>query len=1073
MSDKLINSEPLNPEKFKNPSRELGILPFWFWNGDLRYEEMERQMQEYYDKGMPGLFIHSRFGLEVDYLSEEWFKRVKFTCEKAEEVGLEAWVYDEKNWPSGTAGWEVPRQYPELQQRYLQMAISDVKGPFFTYLEGTDSRYIDLEKSEPIAAYAIQAEEFNGEIKEIVDLTPNISFKKIIPWEAPPGNWKLLYFIERRADYYIDALNPESTRRFIEMTHEQYKKHVSEYFGNVMPGFYTDEPALHYFETGVNNYIVPWSSRMFKLFKDRNGYGLRQYLPALFLNMGKKTSKIRLDFWQTISEQYTLAYYQQLADWCHENNLLFTGHLLFEDALRLHARNEGNIFDHLKTLDIIGVDHLYPRVGTRELPDQHVPHKIGSSAAHHFGSTRVLCESLGGSHWDVTMERMKWIADWEYVLGINLFNPHGFHYSIEGERKRDWPPSQFYHHTWWEHYKHFNDYITRNSYMLSGGRHVAKVAVVYPMNSMWANYQPQGHNKLTELIENDFYYLTDTLLRLHFDFDYIEEKVLASSKVKDGSLIIADEQYEMIILPGLTNISSPALGKLREFYDNGGKVLADAVLPTESLQGPDEKVIKEIKSIFAIDPVKLTEKFLDGKSDKNLHLNENSNGGKAVLMESNGLHKQKDHDWLDQALRLCISPDVEINDDEVFYVHRIKDGKDIYFFINPTEEKRTINCKLEKEGRPERWISENGEIAPIYVYDITGGNTKFQLQLEPYGSALIVLQKDLPEMIVTEANVDIISIDGGQISACGRDIKDIQLKVKTNETIKEVTIPAENDREEINLVGKWKFNTIGDNAHLIKNWKARMEPDDEWFDFTQGIWEMQLSEERDQKTYPITLWYQSAFNCDYLPEDLRLVIDGIKGDREIYINGNKINGEEKESKLDAMMRELDISSVIKKGINEIKIRLVVHKFDDGILDPLKLIGTFSLKLKEDKYIIAEPLKEIGYGSLTEVGYPYFSGVAQYEKEFSLSEEFLRGRVKLKADCGDDLLEVIINGKQVGLCTWHPYEMDITDFIKPGKNKITLKVTNTLINLLEGKEKPYGLFNKVRIIPFNNYNFRVT
>ncbi len=1088
MSEKLVNSEPLERSKFKNPSRELGILPFWFWNGDLRYDEMEWQLKEYYDKGMPGFFIHSRFGLQVDYLSKEWFDRVKFVCEKAEEIGIEAWIYDEKNWPSGTAGWEVPRQYPDLQQRYVQMAILSVKGPFFTYLEGTDSRYIDLEKSEPVAAYAVRAEEFDGEIKEIIDLTPNICFEKIISWEAPPGEWKILYFIERRADYYIDALNPESTRKFIEMTHEKYKERVGKYFGNVVPGFYTDEPALHYFETGVDNYIIPWSKNMFKLFRQRNGYGLRKYLPALFLNMGEKTSKVRLDFWQTVSEQYTKAYYKQLADWCHDNGLLFTGHLLFEDMLRLHARNEGNIFDHLKNLDIVGVDHLYPRIGTREMPEQHVPSKIGSSAAHHFGSTRVLCESLGGTHWDVTMERMKWIADWEYVLGINLFNPHGFHYSIEGERKRDWPPSQFYHHTWWKHYKRFNDYLTRNSYMLSGGKHVAKIALLYPINSMWANYQPQGHNQLSELIENDFYYLTDTLLRLHFDFDYIDEKVLAEGVIENGKLKIADEEYELIIMPGITNISFPALEKIADFYHSGGKIIADAILPTESLSGGDEAVIKIMKDIFGIDPVAVREKFLSGDENKEIYRNLNHSGGKAILMRSVGLHKVSSPEWLDSTLRECITPDVEIDDSEVFYLHRIKDGHDIYFFVNPTNEPRKINCNLERKGRPERWISETGEIEPLFIFKVNDGHTEFPLELAPYESALIVLQKDIPELMVIESNVKIEEVTTDTITAYSRGVEEIKILVSSKDGFQELNVLAREDRDIIKLSGPWKFRIEGSNALLLNSWKVNIDTerqgdkdkyysvgldDSKWLDFTQGIWEMQLPEERDEKTYPVTLWYRSTFECEYIPEDLRIIIDGIKGDKEIYLNEVKLDTEEKRSEFDAMMRELDIARAVKKGRNQITIRLVVNKFDDGILDPLRIVGHFSLrKNKAGDYLISQPVSSVENGSLTEQGYPYFSGVAVLEKEFTIDESPIEDKLKLVANCGDDLLEVIINGRQVGLCTWHPYVLDIGDYVQPGENKITLKITNTLVNFLEGKDKAYGLFDEVRLVPYHCYKFDI-
>ncbi|NMB12563.1 MAG: hypothetical protein GX977_09790 [Firmicutes bacterium] len=1080
----LVHGAKLDPKRFAVPPRGLGILPFWFWNGDLRYEEMERQMHEYYDKGMPGFFIHSRFGLEVPYLSDEWFKRVRFACEKAKEIGLQAWVYDEKNWPSGTVGWKIPTEFPDLQQRYLEMVILHVDGPLFVYLEGTDSRYVDMQDSDPICAYAVRTDEFHGEIKEIIDLTPNLSFDKIVPWEAPAGSWELLYFIERRAKYYIDALNPESTEKFIQMTHERYKEEAGEYFGNVMPGFYTDEPALHYFETGVDNFIVPWSKRMFKLFRDRNGYDLKPYLPALFLDMGEMTSRIRLDFWQTVSEQYTKAFYKQIRDWCEANGVLFTGHLLYEDMLRLHSRNEGNIFDHLQQLHIVGVDHLYPRIGTRELPEQHVPHKIGSSAAHHFGSVRVLCESLGGTHWDVTMERMKWIADWEYVLGINLFNPHGFHYSIEGERKRDWPPSQFYHHTWWEHYKRFNDYVTRNGYMLSGGYHVAKVAMLYPINSMWANYVPQSHTPFSEVIENDFNYLADTLLRLHFDYDIIDEKVLSKGEVKDGKLHVADEAFELILLPPVTNLDEATLDKLEEFYEAGGKILGEAVLPTENLQGSEGKLGHRIEALFGIDPEVIRSTFLEGEVEPKRYINKNTAGGTAVFLQSSGLNQMDEPAWLDESIRLCISPDVEIDDDEVFYLHRVKDGKDIYFFVNPTDQARDVSCRLAKAGRPEHWVSETGEIQPLYVCEIGSDYTAFPLGLAPYGSALIVLQEDLPKIMITKANVPVESVTGKSVTVRARDVEDVELTVVKDGEMQMVKSPVDQVADPLELTGKWAFNLDRDNALLLNKWQVMVDHDNsghnqgfylpetddsQWLTFTQGAWEMQLPEERDEKTYPVTLWYRAKFQCGYLPTDMRLLLDGMKGEKEIYVNGQKLelDSESQPSKLDAMMREIPIAKQLQLGWNVITIRLVVNARNDGIVDPLKLLGTFSLANSDaaGDYTVVAPIRQVAGASWTDQGYPFFSGTGSYEQVVEIDEDFLAGKVYLEVECADDLLTVLVNGKQAGVCMWHPYKVEVSQFLQPGENSITIQVTNSLINVLEGVKKPSGIQGKVRLVPY--------
>src|SRR4030042_202239 len=99
----VLKGQKLTRKNFSEPPLKMGILPFWFWNGKLEKHELEWQLREYHDKGITGLFLHGRFGLKVPYLSADWFDRVKFVVAEAKEIGIDIWVYDEMNWPSGTA----------------------------------------------------------------------------------------------------------------------------------------------------------------------------------------------------------------------------------------------------------------------------------------------------------------------------------------------------------------------------------------------------------------------------------------------------------------------------------------------------------------------------------------------------------------------------------------------------------------------------------------------------------------------------------------------------------------------------------------------------------------------------------------------------------------------------------------------------------------------------------------------------------------------------------------------------------------------------------------------------------
>jgi hypothetical protein len=1088
--NKIISGESLSVEKFKNTSREFGIMPFWFWNGQMDYKEMEYQLKEYYDKGIPGIFIHARFGIKnyMPYLSDEWFDRVKFTIKKAKEIGLQVWVYDEYNWPSGTAGQQVMAADPELTERYLELIEMDIPGQFFTFLEGTDSRYVDMEQSEPVYACAILEDDLKNGVPKFIDLMPNLCFDKVIAWEAPKGPWKLFYFIERKASWYIDTLNEDSTKKFLELTHERYKEAMDNDFTGNIKGFYTDEPAMHYFEVGKDNYVIPWSKKIFELFKEDHGYDLKPHLPKLYYDLGGDTAQVRYDFWSTLTRQYEKAYFEQIKNWCHENGVVFTGHLLFEEWLRKHARASGNLFNYLKHLDVTGVDHLYPRIGTREMPDEHVALKVASSAAHQFGSTRLLCESLGGSYWDVTMERMKWIADWEYVLGVNLFNPHGFHYSIEGERKRDWPPSQFYHHTWWRHYGVFNDYIKRLSYMLSGGRHVAKIAVLYPINSIWTNYMPQSHTLIGDAIEADFNYLTDTLLRLHMDFDYIDEDVLKDAQVKDGSISIRDESYSLLILPPVTHIKESTLDIMEKLYADGGCILADAILPYGCVEGEADGFIDRIKTLFGVDPVSEQQSFVEQLRDKyTIKVNANDRNGKALFIEGPGLNAHKPMELLDQAIRQCIQPDIEIDDPEVFYLHRVKDDKDFYFIVNPVEQGRDVSITIHAQGMPEIWDLETGDVSAMNCYKTDKNNTQFKLYMQPYSSALVSLAPYKGQIHAEHSDLVITEIDENEVRGYGRIQNDARLVMVKGGQKKSISLPVSNPMEPIKFGRTWEFAVDGYNALLISHWKVAIDQDNSglekgygngvfddsgWMDFKMGAWEMQLPVEWDAGHYPVNLWYRAYFDVEQVPENISLLIDGFKGKGyDVFINGRRLNGKPGRSWMDAEIGEIDIKDYLKEGKNTIAVRLLVSSKTDGILDLLKITGDFALRTVEGGYAIGQPVASINTGDWAEQGYPYFSGTGQYTQNIFIDESYIGNVLKLEVDCGTDLAELYVNDNRVGLRPWHPYEFDITPYARAGWNKISLKITNTLINVLEGVKKPSGIFD-ARIVPYNSYEIKL-
>lgn len=1087
--NKLVSGEPLSVDKFAKPSVEFGIMPFWFWNGEMSYDEITYQLKEYKDKGCPGLYIHARFGVreELGYMNEDWLDRVKYTIEKAQEMGLQIWVYDEYNWPSGTCGQTLMADHPELTNTYLELCESDLPGQFFTFMEGTDSRYNDLEQSEPIFACAIKLEDMEKGNYEIIDLMPSLSFNKVITWEAPKGPWKLFYFIERKATWYADVLNPETTKKFLEYTHERYKAYLADDFSQVK-GWFTDEPAMTYFETGRDNYVIPWTKKMFKIFRERNGYDLKKNLPKLFFDCGGDTEQVRFDYWSTLTDQYEKSYYKPIEDWCAENDMVFTGHLLYEESLRLHARVDGNLFKLLRHFHMTGVDHLYPRIDTREMENEHVALKIASSAAHQNGSVRLVSESMGGSYWDCTMERMKWIGDWEYVLGVNQFIPHGFHYTIEGERKRDWPPSMFCQFTWWEQYGQFNEYMTRMGYTLSGGDHVAKVAVLYPMNSIWANYVPQKRDKIGSAIENDFSYMADRMLRLHIDYDYLDEDVLCDEcEIRDGKLCIQGEKYELLMLPPCTHIKAKTLAMLEKFVAAGGKLMGNALLPYKVIEGEADDISQRIQALFGVEPAQLRKEFLQSNA-KGQELTVRDLGeGRVVFVSGQGFKYNDDNgglQMLDKALRSCVTPEIEIDSEEVFYLHRIKDGKDLFFLINPVDECADITVCWQGEHTPEIWDLETGDIRKATVYEIKGGRTYLKYHLEPFGSVMFGFAEETETSHVAISPLAVESADfiGGKIQAVGRLTENAALVVDTPAGEQTVAIKAAEPMDIIPLEGEFGFAIDKPNSLNTDAWRMTYASDSDdvaaitegradysnWLPMRMGAWEMQLPMERDDDEYPVDLWYVTTVRANYIPEDLKLMIDGFKGSKyTLYINGREVTETPVRSYLDAEIKTVPMVPYFKLGDNTVAVKLTVTRKSDGMVDLLKVIGTFAVEVIDGVETIVPLKPTIGLGDWVKKDLPYYSGTGYYTTTVKLTPEHLKRKLMLKADIGKDVLLVKVNGQLIKTCLWKPYEADLTPYVHEGENEITLGVVNTLMNLLESTRNPSGLFS-AEIVPLDRY-----
>jgi hypothetical protein len=133
-------------------------------------------------------------------------------------------------------------------------------------------------------------------------------------------------------------------------------------------------------------------------------------------------------------------------------------------------------------------------------------------------------------------------------------------------------------------------------------------------------------------------------------------------------------------------------------------------------------------------------------------------------------------------------------------------------------------------------------------------------------------------------------------------------------------------------------------------------------------------------------------------------------------------------------------------------------------------GSWKVTFQKDRGAPAEATfdKLASFTESADPGIKYFSGTAAYTKTIVADKNWFSNNIQLWLDLGDvkNLAEVVVNGKSLGILWKQPFAVDVTHVLKPGENKIEIKVTNLWVNRLIGDAQP-GVTNKITYttIPF--------
>jgi hypothetical protein len=667
---------------FENPPAEYRTAPFWVWNKDVTKEDIDRTLEDFREKGIGGVFLHPRYGLITEYLSDEWWELVGYSLQKAEELDMQLWIYDENSFPSGFAGGHVAAQMPEANSEGVAL--------------------------KPHYANTVQAPAGTGRIRHI--------FKK------EGGNWIEVTNPEaekeKQGEYcllelnnyetskwfggysYIDLLKPGVTEKFIEITMPGYEDKLGAEFGKRVPGVFTDEPNTNTRSSGP----IRYTPDLYVEFEKQWGYRLEPHLMSLINETGN-WQKVRHNYQSVILrlfiERWSLPWYQ----YTEEKNLAWTGHY-WEHGWPSPKEGPDNMAMYAWH-QVPGIDMLFN--AEKERPDQfgNIRNvKELSSVVNQFERHRALSETYGAAGWELTFDDMKRLGDWQYALGVNLMNQHLSYMSLAGDRKHDFPQSFGPHAPYWELYRYQADYFARLSLALSSGYQRNNILVIEPTTTAWMYYNPASSgNALMNDVKSRFEGFLNQLELFKVEYDLGSENIIRDhGRIDNKKFIVNKAAYDKVILPpGLENLDRNTYVLLQEFAGNSGEVI---------------QLEKELKYIngdpFAFDELQQLNSW--------------------QLVQEITPAVMKD---LSTNSRIRFE-NPEATEGKIFHMRREFDDGQLLFVSNFDKELHA-RFNLEMEGRSVMELNLiKGKIEP-YIFERNSSQVQFKVMLPPSGSTLLFI----------------------------------------------------------------------------------------------------------------------------------------------------------------------------------------------------------------------------------------------------------------------------------------------------------------------------------------------
>lgn len=597
------------------------IFPF-FWQHGESEEVLREYMKVIRESNIRAVCVESR--PHPDFLGEKWWKDMDIILDEARKRDMKVWILDDSHFPTGYANGAIEGKKLDLRRQSIAtrtikcekssvemvLSLEDIKTEQVWQPTPMEERMLKgkvqpvFDDDSIISVTAIRTDE-NGTNKLgadslIADLSTQIPSGKIC-FRVPEGEWKLVvcYRTRNRGPHrsYINMMDKESCKVLIDTVYEPHYQHYKNDFGTTIAGFFSDEPEIgngHLYEMGKQISDLEdqaWSREVEAELKKRWGRSFTAWL-SLIWNQPVDSdlcAKVRYDYMDVVTWAVEKDFSYQIGNWCRKRGVQYIGHLIEDN--NQHSRTGsslGHYFRGLAGQDMAGIDNIVGQVlpcqeetsgvypGSKGR-DGHFYHyvlgKLAASAAalEPLKKGRSMCEIFGAYGWSEGVQLEKHLLDHFLVRGINHFVPHAF--SAKAFPDPDCPP-HFYAHGNNPQYRHFGKlmaYANRVCELLSGGKHIAPVGILYQAESDWTGKCVMMQEAAMQLADRQI------------DYDFIPSDVFEQREgfhTRIGkTLKINHQEYQILLVPEYEYITKAAAAGIEEFLQKGGIVIFNVQTP--------------------------------------------------------------------------------------------------------------------------------------------------------------------------------------------------------------------------------------------------------------------------------------------------------------------------------------------------------------------------------------------------------------------------------------------------------------------------------------------------------------